>query len=366
MGGQAGARCGIPEAGAIAGLCPERHVRGLASAGGRGRARHPARRRQRIDAAIAAAVVLGFCEPPSCGLGGDAFVRVKPAGRSRLVGLNGSGRARAGLDAEALRSAGHAVMPVHSAAAVTVPGAVDAFVRLAADWGRLSLPPAGAGDRPCRGRHPGGAAHGAGLAAGRAEPARRGARPLPPRRRGPGAGAGVPRAGPGRGAAPDRPRRARRVLHRRGGRGHGRLARALGGTHTLDDFAATACTYVEPISGSSRPRALRAAAERPGRDRDTDGEDRRAFRSRRARPARRGAGAPGGRRPSSPTTRATASSATRTSAAPGRAHDRRRHRRAAGRPDRSGGVLVSRRRRARRSTDTVISGSSTATEWRCR
>src|SRR5918992_2706402 len=60
-----------------------------------------------VDAGIAAAVLLGFCEPHSCGLGGDCFVLLKPPGEERLVGLNGSGRAPAGLDAEALRAAGH-------------------------------------------------------------------------------------------------------------------------------------------------------------------------------------------------------------------------------------------------------------------
>ena len=48
-----------------------------------------------VDAAIAAAVLLGFAEPPSCSIGGDAFVLLKPAGSERLVGLNGSGRAPA-------------------------------------------------------------------------------------------------------------------------------------------------------------------------------------------------------------------------------------------------------------------------------
>ena len=31
-----------------------------------------------VDAAIAAAVLLGLCEPAMCGLGGDCFVLVKP------------------------------------------------------------------------------------------------------------------------------------------------------------------------------------------------------------------------------------------------------------------------------------------------
>ena len=38
-----------------------------------------------VDAAIGAAVLLGFCEPPMCGLGGDAFVLLKPAGEERLI-----------------------------------------------------------------------------------------------------------------------------------------------------------------------------------------------------------------------------------------------------------------------------------------
>ena len=39
-----------------------------------------------------------------CGIGGDSFVLLKPAGEERLVGLNGSGRAPAALDAAALRA----------------------------------------------------------------------------------------------------------------------------------------------------------------------------------------------------------------------------------------------------------------------
>jgi gamma-glutamyltranspeptidase/glutathione hydrolase len=92
-----------------------------------------------VDAAIGAAVLLSLCEPQMCGIGGDCFALVKPAGEERIVGLNGSGRAPAGLDAAALRAAGHRVVPPYSAAAVTVPGAVDALVRLSADYGRLGL-----------------------------------------------------------------------------------------------------------------------------------------------------------------------------------------------------------------------------------
>ena len=65
------------------------------------------------DAAIAGAVLLGICEPQMTGIGGDCFVLLKPAGEERVIGLNGSGRAPATLDAAALRAAGHAKMPIH-------------------------------------------------------------------------------------------------------------------------------------------------------------------------------------------------------------------------------------------------------------
>ncbi len=91
------------------------------------------------DAAIAAAAMLGICEPQMCGLGGDCFVLIKPAGGQEVLALNGSGRAPAGLKAAALRAAGHREMPVRDVAAVTLPGAVDAFCRLSERFGRRDL-----------------------------------------------------------------------------------------------------------------------------------------------------------------------------------------------------------------------------------
>ncbi|AWD22256.1 gamma-glutamyltransferase family protein [Fuscovulum blasticum] len=91
------------------------------------------------DAAIAAAMVLNVAEPQMCGLGGDCFVLIKPAGTEEVQALNGSGRAPAGLSAEALRRAGHAKMPIHGIEAVTLPGAVDAFCQLHEAHGRLPL-----------------------------------------------------------------------------------------------------------------------------------------------------------------------------------------------------------------------------------
>jgi gamma-glutamyltranspeptidase/glutathione hydrolase len=92
-----------------------------------------------VDAAIAAAVVLGLAEPQMAGIGGDCFVLLKPPGEERIVALNGSGQAPAALTADGLRAKGLTAVPLGSADAVTIPGAVDAFCRLSADWGRLGL-----------------------------------------------------------------------------------------------------------------------------------------------------------------------------------------------------------------------------------
>ncbi len=92
-----------------------------------------------VDAAIAAAAMLTICEPHMCGLGGDCFVLLKPAGTEQVVALNGSGRAPSRLSAADLRRAGHETMPIHGVSSVTLPGAVDAFCRLSDDWGKIGL-----------------------------------------------------------------------------------------------------------------------------------------------------------------------------------------------------------------------------------
>ncbi len=92
-----------------------------------------------VDAAIAGAVLLGFCEPQMTGLGGDCFVLVKPAGSEAPVALNGSGRAPRALDAAGMRARGLREVPEHGPEAVTVPGAVDAFCQLSERFGRWGL-----------------------------------------------------------------------------------------------------------------------------------------------------------------------------------------------------------------------------------
>jgi gamma-glutamyltranspeptidase/glutathione hydrolase len=92
-----------------------------------------------VDAAIGAAAVLGVVEPFMTGVGGDCFMLVWNAPERRLYGLNGSGRAPAGLDLELLRQRGLSTMPMQGMLAVTVPGAVDAWCEALARFGRMPL-----------------------------------------------------------------------------------------------------------------------------------------------------------------------------------------------------------------------------------
>lgn len=92
-----------------------------------------------MDAAIAGAAVMGLCEPPMTGLGGDCFALVKLAGSEDILGYNGSGRAPAGADAQALRDRGLTAVPPEDPQAVTIPGAVEGFCRMHALWGRRDL-----------------------------------------------------------------------------------------------------------------------------------------------------------------------------------------------------------------------------------
>ena len=91
-----------------------------------------------VDAGIAAAVLLGICEPQSTGIGGDCFALVKPAGSNEIHALNGSGRAPAGMDAAALRAEGETI-PLLSPHAVTLPGAIAGFAALSERFGRKGL-----------------------------------------------------------------------------------------------------------------------------------------------------------------------------------------------------------------------------------
>jgi gamma-glutamyltranspeptidase/glutathione hydrolase len=203
-----------------------------------------------VDAAIATAAVLTVLEPHMTGIGGDCFALVAKPGHDKLIALNAAGRAPRGATAAWLAKAGLARIEPTSAHAVTVPGAVDGWTRLLADHGTMPLArllepairfadegvvvaPRVAADwalHQAKLTHAGAKAHL--LKAGAA-----------------------PRAGD----VMRFPALARtlRIIAREGREGFyaGEVAedivgelRALGGLHTVEDFAAQRANYVEPIS----------------------------------------------------------------------------------------------------------------------
>lgn len=210
-----------------------------------------------VDAAIAAAVLLGFCEPAMTGIGGDCFVLIKPRDEDRVVALNGSGRAPMGLSAEKLRAAGNKTVPERGVHSVTVPGAIDAFCRLSRDWGKLGLKA---------------------TLAPAIHYAKAGV-PVGPRTAFDWARSGVHLTGAARdffllngkplaaGQVFQHPKQAevlRRVaLDGRAAFYEGEIAEdmvatlnAAGGAHSLEDFAKTACEYTDPVEGDYKGMGL--------------------------------------------------------------------------------------------------------------
>ncbi len=91
-----------------------------------------------VDAALAAVAVQAVVDPLMTGLGGDCFALYAPAGGD-VIALNGSGRAPAAATVERLLSLGVTEIGQTSPHAVTVPGGVAAWCRLHRDHGRLPL-----------------------------------------------------------------------------------------------------------------------------------------------------------------------------------------------------------------------------------
>lgn len=92
-----------------------------------------------VDAAIAANAMMGVVAPMMNGIGGDLFVIVYDAKDNKLYGLNASGWAPKDLTIEHLHKLGLRDMPQHGVNAITVPGVVDGWQKLADRFGRKKL-----------------------------------------------------------------------------------------------------------------------------------------------------------------------------------------------------------------------------------
>jgi gamma-glutamyltranspeptidase / glutathione hydrolase len=91
-----------------------------------------------VDAAIAATAVLCVVEQAMTGIGGDCFALVKKPGE-KPIALNASGRAPGALTAEYLLDKGITAIETQSPHAVTIPGAIDGWATLLADHGTRTL-----------------------------------------------------------------------------------------------------------------------------------------------------------------------------------------------------------------------------------
>ncbi|MGY9048593.1 MAG: gamma-glutamyltransferase family protein [Rhodobacterales bacterium] len=210
-----------------------------------------------VDAAIAGAAILGLAEPAMTGLGGDCFALISPAGGDDIIAVNGSGRAPAAASAAALRAAGHTTVPVNSADAVTIPGAIDAFCTMSETWGKLgladSLAPAirymDAGLPVAPRASFDWVAHEASLQGHARTHFLKGGAPLK---------AGELFTLPGNAEVLRRVAAKGRSAFYEGEVAEDMLAvlNGMGGVHSLADFAATANTIGDPISGSYKGREL--------------------------------------------------------------------------------------------------------------
>ncbi|QWC86160.1 gamma-glutamyltransferase family protein [Nocardioidaceae bacterium] len=92
------------------------------------------------DAAVATNAVMAVLAPHLCGMGGDLFALVHEPGRPTPSCVFAAGRAGSGADAAAMRAEGLTAMPLTGdLRSVTVPAAVDGWLLLHREHGRLPL-----------------------------------------------------------------------------------------------------------------------------------------------------------------------------------------------------------------------------------
>src|SRR5215813_13439942 len=91
------------------------------------------------DAAVAACALLGVIEPQSTGIGGDCFALLQKKGEGKITAYNGSGRAPMAATAEWYLERKINSVPLTSAHAVSIPGAIDAWEVILRDHGKFGL-----------------------------------------------------------------------------------------------------------------------------------------------------------------------------------------------------------------------------------
>ncbi len=92
-----------------------------------------------LDAAICASAVLCVVEPQSTGIGGDCFILMANNGSDKVIGYNGSGRSPAAATLDYFRGLGLDEFQSDSIHAITMPGAIDAWLNTHKDHGRMDM-----------------------------------------------------------------------------------------------------------------------------------------------------------------------------------------------------------------------------------
>ena len=92
-----------------------------------------------FDAAIAANAVLGVVEPTGSGIGGDLFAIIWSADKSKLYGINASGRSPRSLKLEYFKENDIQKIPSYGPLPVSVPGCVDGWFEIHDMFGQLPM-----------------------------------------------------------------------------------------------------------------------------------------------------------------------------------------------------------------------------------
>ena len=92
-----------------------------------------------MDAAISAAAVLSVVEPTETGLGGDCFALIAPKGRMPPIAFNGSGFSPININLNYFIEKKINNIKSNSIHSVTVPGALDAWIKLHNRFGNLDF-----------------------------------------------------------------------------------------------------------------------------------------------------------------------------------------------------------------------------------